>query len=69
MIQVTDLQFAIAGCCGTHESVTVERADGVTVGVIRGDEGTYSVSLYNSAGLMGREVGVGADRVEQLINA
>lgn len=68
MTKVSELQFEIAGCCGTHESATVEREDGVTVGIIRGEEGMYSVSLYNSEGLIGRESPVNEERVDQILN-
>lgn len=69
MIRLDDLNFERADCCATHQSATVLREDGVEVGLVRGDEDTYSVTLYRNGGLWRRECCVTAERAQALLGA
>lgn len=67
-MKLNDLQFTADDCCAIHQTATVARADGVEVGLMRGDDDTYSVTLYRNGGLWKRECCVSAARAQELLN-
>lgn len=67
-MKLQDIQFAAGDCCGIHQTATVSRADGVDVGLMRGEGDTYSVTLYRGGGLWKRECCVTADRAQALLD-
>lgn len=67
-MKLTDLQFEAADCCGIHETITVTRDDGAEVGLMRGEDDTYSVTLYRNGGLWRRECCVSAERAQQILD-
>ena len=65
---LSDIQFAAEDCCGIHQTATVTRADGVEVGLMRGEDDTYSVTLYRNGGLWKRECCVSPERAQALLD-
>lgn len=69
MIQITDLIFENADCCGIHASSTVNVGGGFEVGVHRGDNDTYSIAVYKNGGLLYRKSQQSITEVENLLNS
>lgn len=67
-MKLQEIQFAAEDCCGVHQTATVAREDGVEVGLMQGENDTYSVTLYRNGGLWRRECCVTAERAQQLLD-
>lgn len=67
-MKLADLTFAAEDCCAIHQTATVARPDGIEVGLMRGDDDTYSVTLYRGGGLWRRECCVSAERAQALLD-
>lgn len=65
---LNDLDFVAADCCREHLTATATRSDGTDVGLLKLDDGTYSVTLYRNGGLWKRECCVDAERAQALLD-
>jgi len=67
-MKVDDLVFETADCCGIHLTTTIKIDDKTDLGIIAGDDGTYSVTFYKNGGLWKRECCVSKNQLQELIS-